>query len=56
MSAPVIHAAGKAGSIDTISAIFVLSKVTSLLISLCLELDAVFFSLFTKKGEEMQAG
>ena len=47
--APVIHAAGETGLIASISATFVLSKVISLVVSLCLELDAIFFSLVQKK-------
>ena len=49
VSAPVIHAAGAKGAIESISAIFVLSKVTSLFISFCLELDAVVFPLVQEK-------
>ena len=56
VSAQVMHAAGETGAGDPIEAIFVLFKVTLIFVSLCLELDAIFFFLVQKKGEEMQAG
>ena len=47
--APAIHAAGETGAIDSISAIFVLSKVISFFVSFCIELNAILFSLVQKE-------
>ena len=49
VSISVIHAAGETGAIDSISAIFVLSEVTSFFVSLCLELNAIIFSFVQKE-------
>ena len=51
VSAPANHAAGETGAVDLISAIFVLSKVTSFFVSLCLELNAMFFALVQNEVE-----
>ena len=48
VSAPAIHAAGETGAIGSISAIFVLSKVISFFVSLCIELNAILLSLVQK--------